>query len=45
MGLFFEDVVTEQDDPAHSWSEADHGQCQFIYLFFNPLYFKYLRRG
>jgi hypothetical protein len=30
--LFFEDVVTEQDDPAYSWEEADHGQRQFTFF-------------
>lgn len=34
MRLFFEDVVTEQDDPAYSWEEADHGQHQSTFFIF-----------
>lgn len=46
MRLFFEDVhleVTEQDDPAYSWQEADHGQHQFTFLFYTTPYFKCFR--
>lgn len=43
--FFFEDVrleVAEQDDPANSWQETDHGQHQSMSLIYDAPYFNVL---